>query len=105
MIVLGKWTEDMKLAVWQRGAIVFGYDPQKYRKDVAGAWMRFSDYGDRSSKFGWEIDHVVPEAKGGNDDIENLRPLQWENNLAKSDDYPFQGYKVTSDGNKNIDRY
>ena len=41
---------------------------------------------------GWEIDHIVPAARGGGDDLSNLQPSQWENNRRKGDDYPAANY-------------
>ena len=69
-------------AVWMRGTAVQGWSAE-YRKDACGAAIRWSDYGKTSDLgYGWEIDHINPN---GGDDLNNLRPLQWENNRAKSD--------------------
>ncbi|MCG8508304.1 MAG: HNH endonuclease [Rhodospirillales bacterium] len=74
-------------AVWDKATYVNEANEKKgFRKDQCGAWINRSDYGDRNSKWGWEIDHVTPVSKEGPDDISNLRPLHWENNVAKSDD-------------------
>jgi hypothetical protein len=91
-------------AVWEKAIIVTGIDPDIWRKDYAGAWIKKSEHGDTSNELGsgWEIDHCKPVAKGGTDDLYNLYPLQWHNNRDKSDDYPKWHTGVSSEGNKNI---
>ncbi len=76
------------LAVWNKAIIVPEYNPSEFRKDRCGAWIRFADYGNVNSEFGWEIDHEKPVAKGGTDDLNNLQPLYWRNNRDKSDNWP-----------------
>jgi 5-methylcytosine-specific restriction endonuclease McrA len=76
-------------AVWRKGYVIDGYEPSTWRRDVAGHAMKYGDYGNTDSKFGWEIDHIKPVAKGGSNDMNNLQPLYWENNRRKGDSYPW----------------
>lgn len=85
--------------VWKKGKIVENYDSSKFRKDQCGAWIIKNDYGDRKSKYGWEIDHITPESQGGSDSLYNLRPLQWENNVATSDGRLTCEVRATGDKN------
>lgn len=89
-------------AVWGKATKVDGFDPNQFRKDGCGAWIIRNHYGLRDSIFGWEIDHVYPQSLGGDDNIENLRAMQWENNASKGDDYPSYRAVVQSEGNKNV---
>ena len=76
------FTEQIIQEVWERATIVKGYNETTIRKDSCGAWIIRSDYGNMNSIYGWEIDHIYPKEKGGKDDIDNLRALQWENNRS-----------------------
>lgn len=79
----------LKRAVWEKGRPMAGHDPSEWRQDVCGHTMRYSDHANTNSKYGWEIDHVMPTSLGGGDDLSNLQPLYWENNRRKGDTYPW----------------
>ena len=76
------FNEETIQEVWDKGKIIPDNDPNIWRKDECNAWIGRKYHGNRDSQYGWEIDHVNPH---GGDSTNNLRPLQWENNLSKSD--------------------
>lgn len=92
--------EDTIQQVWEKGKVVENNDPDEKRKDAAQALIHREEYGNRDSEFGWEIDHIKPVSESGGDDLSNLQPLQWENNVAKQDG-SFDP-AVTSEGDKNV---
>lgn len=77
-------TEQVILDVWKKWQIVSWNDTTKWRKDECWAWIWYDFYWNRESEYGWEIDHISPQSNWWNDNLSNLRPLQWENNLNKS---------------------
>lgn len=97
------FSEEVKQKVWEKGKIVSGYNAELVRKDCCGAWIVRNKYGDRNDDFGWEIDHVYPQVLGGDDALDNLRPMQWQNNKSKRDDYPSYTSVVKADGNINVE--
>ena len=95
---MADWTEVQVQQVWNKGRIVAAMDQNIIRKDACGAWMVRREHGNRNSIYGWEIDHIDPD---GGDGLSNLRPLQWKNNVAKSDGRLVCA--VTAIGNKNVE--
>jgi hypothetical protein len=81
----GSWSEETKKAVWNKGRIIPDYSSLIWRWDKCGKVMKFSEYGNRNSENGWEIDHINPVSNDGSDDISNLQPLNWKNNADKAD--------------------
>lgn len=94
--------EDVIQAVWEKGIVVEGYNSSLYRQDAAGAWMARDAYADKNRELGWEIDHIYPQSKGGINHFLNLRPMNWKNNLSKSDNFPDYTAAVTAKDNKNV---
>ncbi|MDD5361995.1 MAG: HNH endonuclease [Ignavibacteria bacterium] len=92
-----QFTEEIKKRVWAKGKVVLGFDSDKFRKDECGAWMTYNLYSNRQSIYGWEIDYIDPN---GPANVDNFKPLQWENILSKSDG--ILKCKVTSDNNINV---
>ena len=82
------FTKEEEQRVWEKGDIVPERSQDETRRDVCGAIIKRDDYGNTSSHYGWEIDHIKPVSSGGGDEVDNLQPLQWRNNRSKSDDYP-----------------
>ena len=81
--------EDLKRAAWARTSPVTGQlSSWEFRKDCLGNLVRYADFGNRHSPFGWELDFIVPKAVGGSQDVDNLQALHWRANAARSDNLP-----------------
>lgn len=89
--------------VWEKAGTVEGFDPAMYRRDACGALIMRDKFG-KVNPYGWEIDHIYPKSKGGDDHIDNLRPMHYMNNRSKRNDYPSYTSAVTFDGTKNISK-
>lgn len=97
-----RFSEDIIRKVWQMARTEPGYDPDVFRKDACGAWIMWNKYGERENVFGWEIDHIFPLSRGGDDSIQNLRALHCLNNMSKGDDYPSYVSEVSSQNDTNV---
>ena len=82
-LVFSERNEAWVQAVWEKGHIRPGQDPDVIRVDDYGNAMLRKQYGNRKSEYGWEVDHIVRAEDGGSDALTNLRPLQWRANAAR----------------------
>ena len=71
--------EDLKRAAWAKTSPVSGQmNAWEFRKDSRGNLVRYADFGNRHSPFGWELEYIVSRALGGSTDPENLQALHWK---------------------------
>lgn len=101
---MADFSDELIEQVWQKARIVQNNNPDIFRQDYAGAWIRRDLYGKRDTKYGWEVDHCKPTSKGGSNDLGNLYPLHWRNNQKKGNDYPNWQTAYSSDGVNNVDK-
>ena len=110
-IIIVMFTEEQKEAVFQKCRTINGMSPKLWRLDSSGAIIKKTSYGRDDDLYGWEIDHVIPRSildkynvpKDLQNDLTNLRAMNWNNNASKGDSYPSYEIVVTSedDGNSN----
>ena len=95
-----------KSAVWNKARILKGKDPLKIRKDGYGNEIHYGDHG-KTTLYGWDIDHTIPKAKGGSNDISNLEPVHYSKNRsmgAKMDDKDKTKWFVALEEYRGIER-
>lgn len=85
---MSNYTQKELDQIWEKAEEVPGKNPNLYRKDELGNLIYKPSYG-KHSEMGWEVDHKKPKAKGGTDNLRNLRPLGTEANRSKGDKYPY----------------
>lgn len=85
---MSKFSQEKIQQVWEKGKIIPGKNPNRYRRDAYGNEIFRYSYG-KGSPMGWQVDHKHPVSKGGSDQIRNLQPLQSAENKRKGNKYPY----------------
>jgi hypothetical protein len=74
--------EDLKRAAWARTNPVSGQpNAWEFRRDCLGNLVRYTDFGNRHSPFGWELDVITKLAAAGQGP-ENVQALHWKATAA-----------------------
>lgn len=81
--------------VWAKAKVEPSRDGRMWRKDFAGAWIRRDMLGMHTT-YGWTVSRLQPVTRGGSDQIDNLVPAHWRNNMMKSNNYPVFETIITS---------
>ncbi|MDR1287150.1 MAG: HNH endonuclease [Treponema sp.] len=65
---------DKTMELWNS---VFGKSTTKARDDKNRLIYKAA-FGDRNSKYGWDVHHILPEKQGGTDAFDNLRIVHYD---------------------------
>ena len=71
--------------VWNTGVPIIGYDAEIWRRDHLGHIIRFDDYKDEESAYGWRVDHIRPISMKGFDGPSILEPTYWKTTFMKNE--------------------
>ena len=63
-----------RLAIWAKGHQIPNRDPNEFRADDFGEAMRFDDFGNSKSEFGWQF------AAGSGERASEVRPVNVRSN-------------------------
>jgi hypothetical protein len=78
--------EDLKRAAWARTSPVSGQmNAWEFRKDCLGNLVRYADFGNRHSPFGWELDYLTARPSTGMTNPDALQALNWKSIAARSE--------------------
>ena len=83
---MSKFSKKQLDKIWEKARKIRRKNPDAWRRDDKGNIIRRGSYGTKG-KYGWEVDHKKPKARGGTDHGKNLRPLHWRENRKKKDKY------------------
>ena len=75
----GTVLEDLKRAAWARSSPVSSANAWDIRKDCLGNLVRYTDFANRHSPFGWELEYM------GSQEPDNLQALNWKAVAARSE--------------------
>lgn len=88
MAVIGQRAllEELKRSAWARTSPVGDHaNAWEFRKDRLGNLVRYGDYGNRKSPFGWELSAIEPRGLASSVEGENLQALHWRATAARTD--------------------
>ena len=74
---------ETAMRLWNKS---FGKDTKAV--DFAGRTIAKGAYNDRNSEFGWNVDHILPQSKGGATADYNLVCCHIKTNDEKADKFP-----------------
>ncbi|GHT68355.1 hypothetical protein FACS1894110_15680 [Spirochaetia bacterium] len=66
--------------------------------DFAGWEIRKGAYGQEGSRFGWNVDHILPKSMGGTDDVNNLQITHMDTNAERGNKITFWLEDVSING-------
>ena len=102
---MSSYSEKQIKEAWERAKQIDAHGMM--RQDTNGALIKYEEYGNAKSPFGWTIDHIIPKKLFINESNaefpENRWALHMKNNESKADSFPIFKCVITSDKTENVD--
>ena len=74
---------ECKKKVWAKATKIEGKNPMMWRLcGITGKVLKYTDHG-KPTKYGWDIDHLIPRSIGGSDHLSNLKAVNYKVNRSQ----------------------